>query len=180
VNVQSSTIAGNWAGHEGGGVWKRSRGTLVANNSIISLNTADNGSNDVQGPYTGSNNLIANSNPGFVSNPSRYVDGDVHLLQSSVAVDAGSNAALPADTYDIDDDGNVSEALPLDLGGNARVQDGDDNGTPIVDIGAFELATAAPGALNEAADALAALGCSGSSETPVDHVLNASEDWLNT
>ena len=39
-------------------------------------------------------------------------------------MDAGSNGLLPADTFDLDDDGDTSEPLSVDLLGDARVQDG--------------------------------------------------------
>jgi hypothetical protein len=46
--------------------------------------------------------------------------------------DVGSSAALPPDTYDLDDDGDTSEPLPLDLNDNPRIV-----GTA-VDIGPYE------------------------------------------
>ena len=64
-----------------------------------------------------------------------YHNGNHHLthrpLAGSALVDAGSNAAVPADTYDLDGDGNISEQLPLDANGNERISN-------IVDIGAVE------------------------------------------
>lgn len=59
-------------------------------------------------------------------------NGDYHVAAGSPAIDAGDNAALPPDTYDLDNDGDTAEPLPLDLDGNPRVQNG------IVDIGAYE------------------------------------------
>ncbi|WP_205313735.1 beta strand repeat-containing protein, partial [Rheinheimera maricola] len=52
-------------------------------------------------------------------------------LTGSALVGAGSNANLPLDTYDLDNDSNTAEALPVDANGSARV-----SGT--VDIGAVE------------------------------------------
>ena len=43
-----------------------------------------------------------------------------------------NNASLPADTRDLDGDGNITEAIPFDIARNSRV-----NGTN-VDMGAFE------------------------------------------
>ncbi len=59
-------------------------------------------------------------------------DDDLTLLPASPAVDEGDRTVLPDDTADLDDDGNTSETLPLDLAGNPRV---DGLG---VDIGAYE------------------------------------------
>lgn len=56
-------------------------------------------------------------------------------LDGTVLADAGSNAALPADTFDVDGDSDTSETLPLDANGNARI-----NGT--VEIGAVEFVDA--------------------------------------
>ena len=64
--------------------------------------------------------------------------GDLRLWDESPAVDAGDNALLPADTFDLDGDGNVTEPLPLDLAGDPRVQDGDNDQTATVNMGAYE------------------------------------------
>jgi hypothetical protein len=58
--------------------------------------------------------------------------GDLHLQADSPCIDTGSTDALPADTADLDDDGDVLEDIPFDLDGNPRVV-----GTA-VDIGAYE------------------------------------------
>ncbi|MFV3307729.1 Ig-like domain-containing protein [Pseudomonas sp. NY15181] len=55
----------------------------------------------------------------------------------SALLKAGSKAALPTDTFDLDKDGNTSEALPIDANGKAR------SAGTTVDIGAVE-ANAAP------------------------------------
>ena len=60
------------------------------------------------------------------------------LSFGSVAQDAGVNSALPADTADVDGDGNTAETLPLDAHGLIRIVGG------IVDVGAFEQDFASP------------------------------------
>jgi len=64
--------------------------------------------------------------------------GDYHLLSGSACIDAGSNVAVPADTYDLDGDGNTTEPIPWDLDGNPRIVDGDNGGNCVVDMGAYE------------------------------------------
>ena len=81
--------------------------------------------------------------PRLVRNPSPGTDGtwgtadddygDLRPRNDSPAVDAGDNALLPADSFDLDDDGDTSEQLPVDLDERTRIF----NGT--VDIGAYEL-----------------------------------------
>ena len=61
--------------------------------------------------------------------------GDLRLRPDSPAIDAGSNDLLPADVFDLDGDGDITEPIPFDLAGNARVE----NGT--VDMGAYEYVT---------------------------------------
>ena len=92
---------------------------------------------DVQGGWTGTGTGNLNLDPQFARLGTRniqgeWIDGDYHLKATSPAIDVGSNAALPADSLDLDADGNVAEPLPFDLDNAARVQ-----GTQ-VDMGAYE------------------------------------------
>ena len=78
--------------------------------------------------------------------------GDLHLRPGSPCIDAADNTAVPADTTDLDDDGDTEEPIPLDLAGHPRFVDDlatEDTGNPsaevpdrIVDMGAYEAATA--------------------------------------
>ena len=92
----------------------------------------------VQG-WTGALGGSGNSggNPEFVDangadNDLGTADDDVRLQGSSNCVNAGDASAMPADTFDIDDDGDTAEAIPLDAELSNRVADG------AIDIGAFE------------------------------------------
>lgn len=103
------------------------------------------GSN-VEGGYPGTGN--SDLDPLFARSgrwtDGRWIDGDYRLTAGSPCIDAGANAAVPPDSADLDDDGNVAEPIPLDLAGGARFLD--DPGTmdrgsglgPIVDLGAYE------------------------------------------
>jgi predicted outer membrane repeat protein len=73
-------------------------------------------------------------------------DDNLRLTNGSPCIDAGDNTAVPADTTDLDGDGNTAEPTPLDLNGFARFIDDlctADTGNPgppgpIVDMGAYE------------------------------------------
>jgi serine protease len=74
---------------------------------------------------TGLNGNIS-TDPQFVDSPT----GDYHLAPGSPSVDAGNNGA----PYLTD----------LDFEGHARILDGDGDGNPVVDMGAYEAPTPAP------------------------------------
>lgn len=57
---------------------------------------------------------------------------DLRLQAGSPAIDAGANAAVPADIADVDDDSNTTEILPIDASGKPRIAG------VSVDIGAYE------------------------------------------
>ena len=80
-------------------------------------------------------------------------DEDPRLSTDSPSIEIGDNAALPADAFDSDGDGDQTESTPFDAIGAPRISDGDSDGLADVDRGALEIgATAAaddidPGAL---------------------------------
>lgn len=61
-----------------------------------------------------------------------FVDADGRLGVNSLCIGHGNLAALPADSFDIDGDGDVGEALPFDRDGRARVL------ATTLDAGAYE------------------------------------------
>jgi hypothetical protein len=90
---------------------------------------------DVQGGATGTGNISTDPQfvqPGTWATNGSWTDGNYRLKGTSPAIDVGSSTALPADSLDLDADGNTTEPLPLDLAGAARVL-----GTQ-VDMGAYE------------------------------------------
>jgi hypothetical protein len=149
LTILNSTVADNYA-PIGQAIadfsWDPSAGTAVrVANSILYNGGNEIGTNDlsavqvtysdVQGGWTGTGNI--SGNPKFVSPGARsiegeWIDGDYRLMSTSPALNAGSNALLPADILDLDADGNILENLPLDLDNEARIQ-----GTR-VDMGAYE------------------------------------------
>ncbi|HML74683.1 MAG TPA: choice-of-anchor Q domain-containing protein [Anaerohalosphaeraceae bacterium] len=88
---------------------------------------------DIEGGFEGDGNISLP--PQVVRYPSAGDDGqwgtadddygDLHLLPDSPCVDAGSNAAVPAEEQ-------------TGLMGTPRLADGDWDGTPVVDMGAYE------------------------------------------
>jgi len=78
-----------------------------------------------------------NADPGLLKNRLIPASG-------SPCIDAGANSALPEDAFDLDMDGDLSEPIPIDLGGRPRfldepgVVDTGNGSGPIVDMGAFE------------------------------------------
>ncbi len=78
---------------------------------------------DVEGGYPGEGNI---------SDDPHFVASNGHITIMSSCIDTGSLDGLPADSSDIDGDGDTTEKIPFDLAGNARIVDG------LVDIGAHE------------------------------------------
>ncbi|HNT74341.1 MAG TPA: Ig-like domain-containing protein, partial [Anaerolineae bacterium] len=151
VNV---TFYGNSAGESGGGIYNDSNSQSLVSNSILWGNTAPTGAqvyhessastiaySDIEGgcPAGATCSNIIDSDPQFVD----AANGDLHLGLSSLALDAGDNTAVPTDTLDLDNDGDIVEPLPYDLDGGPRLFDSlaPDTGNgapPLVDMGAYE------------------------------------------
>ena len=144
TTITNSTIANNTAGFQGGGFWGDATGTTLTN-TIVAYNRGIDGFN--VNHHTGfvfrdgggniqSNELNPNDTlvtPGvLLADPLlgdlQEINGVlVHpLLEGSPAVDAGVNAGAPA----------------TDQRGQVRPVDGDNNGTLLVDSGAYELSDA--------------------------------------
>ena len=169
INVQSSTITANHAARNGGGI-KASDATLIIRNSVVARNSVGvypPTSNGVTGSdiyafhrviSSQGNNLIGNTDDtsGWVASDMTGTDPRLGPLQNnggptpthallpgSPAIDAGNNASPPA----------------TDQRGLSRIFDGNADGSPVIDIGAVEMATmpvlpsvtlsASPGAISE-------------------------------
>ena len=157
-------FTGNLAGEYGGGLYGFN-GSSTLSNCILWGNSDSGGTDEsaqicegtpsinyccVQG-WTGNLGGVGN-----IGDAPLFVDGDgpdgvfgtedddLRVSPGSPCIDAGDNDAVPADYFDLDNDGDTDERLPYDLDGHARfVDDPDTPDTghglpPIVDMGAYE------------------------------------------
>lgn len=167
----NSTITNNVADSDNnnsgsGGGLSAQAGTTTLKNTIVAGNSNEDGASDAADDISGTvdptssfnligtgggggltngvnNNQVGVANPDLGSLASNGGTTQTHaLLPTSPAVETGSNANLPADTFDLDGDADTAEALPVDQRGTGfpRVADNADaNAIQTVDIGAFEL-----------------------------------------
>lgn len=144
TTIINSTIINNSAEGSGGGIY-RQNGTLSIANSIVSGNTGTTA--DCQGAITSlggnifgqsgdSGNCTLNTS---ATAPDQTPTGAVNtvvdttlaynggatlshaLVFGSIALDAGDDAQLPVDTFDVDNDGDDNEILDIDQLGNVRI-----------------------------------------------------------
>ncbi|MCK6455474.1 MAG: right-handed parallel beta-helix repeat-containing protein [Phycisphaerae bacterium] len=144
----------------GGGIYVENA-TAVVTNCILASNTSNRnppqiftftGNETVTVAYSlivGGSAAVSGSvslPPSVINADPLLVDagtGDLHLSAGSPCIDAGSNGQVPADSGDVDNDGNVAEPVP-DLDRTDRIVDDactDDTGAgtpPVVDMGAYE------------------------------------------
>ncbi|HEY8158460.1 MAG TPA: PxKF domain-containing protein [Methylobacter sp.] len=148
LTVVHSTISGNSATFAGGILV--SRGIFNLANSIVANNTGHVGEEDCRnsaGTVNSSGvNLVEDGSCGADSDPLHFITGDpllgpladnggptqTHaLLAGSIAIDKANNAICAA-----------APVNNLDQRGQSRPVDGDDDGTPVCDIGAYEFVPA--------------------------------------
>lgn len=129
TQVSNITLADNVSPLSGGAFWVNG-GNLEVYNSILWNNLPEDifvlsGSADVYNSCvsdgtTGTN--VISDDPQFVD----YAGYDFHLTETSPCIDTGNDVIVPF-------------TLPLvDLEGNDRIIDGDQNGTSEIDMGAYE------------------------------------------
>ncbi len=115
------------AAEHGGGLFTASGSSLPAaariRNSILWDNSASLSGPELEGP-----NIVQLCDAPNATGVSFYTDplfvpGTWRLSAASPCRDHGNANFLPADIADLDEDGDVSEPLPLDLGGDARILD---------------------------------------------------------
>jgi CSLREA domain-containing protein len=165
TTLTNVTINNNRGGNLGGGGLYRDSGTVTLRNTVVAGNyrgaspstTADDifgtmdpfssfnliGTGGSGGLTNGiNNNQIGVSDPKLATLTNNGGPTQTNaLLPGSPAIDAGSNANLPSDTFDLDGDGNTSEPVPFDQRGSgfSRASDGNGDGASTVDIGAYEV-----------------------------------------
>jgi uncharacterized repeat protein (TIGR01451 family) len=134
--LRNTIVAGNYKG-SGNSTPDDISGSVAASSSFNLIGTGGDG-----GLTNANGNQINVVNPGLGALANNGGATPTHaLLKGSPALDAGSNTLLPADTFDLDNDGNTGEPLPVDQRGIGflRVADSADADTAqTVDIGAYE------------------------------------------
>jgi len=166
ATVINCVISGNWVTGRGGGMYNRYDTDVTVTNSILWGNTASEGPQitvwgnsvlsisycDLQGGRQDVNvvdsfvdwdhgNIDEDpcfAEPGYRDIYGIWIDGDYRLLPGSGCIDTGDNGSVPVDIDDFDGDGNTAELIPVDLGGDARIVNGDKDGNSVVDMGAYE------------------------------------------
>jgi predicted outer membrane repeat protein len=150
INV---TFSANHA-YVGGGIYNAGGSAATLTNAALWGNTPDQIGNldstcsvsysTIQGGYAGTGNLASNPQFADFDGPDDILgtpDDDLRIYTTyrhpSPVIDAGLTAALPADTWDLDGDGDTAEPLPRDLSDRWRLI-GFKSVTPTVDMGAYE------------------------------------------
>ena len=103
-------------------------GPLIVDSYSVTQVTHSN----IQGGWPGEGNI--DQDPLFMDSD----NGDLRLTAGSPCIEAGDNNSVPADSLDLDGDGNTSEKIPFDIAGRQRIRDGNCDGQTIVDMGSFE------------------------------------------
>ncbi|MBN2017236.1 MAG: T9SS type A sorting domain-containing protein [Candidatus Cloacimonetes bacterium] len=135
TQASNITVADNTSPLSGGAFWVNG-GSLELHNSILWNNlpedifvlsgTANVYNSCISDGTTGTN--VISADPKFVN----YAGYDFHLDETSPCIDSGDDSIVPF-------------ALPLfDFEGNNRIIDGDLNGTPEIDMGAYEFVPIVP------------------------------------
>ena len=140
---------------ETGGFVNQKRCSSILTNCILWENTARRDDNDVESAQIRVGKIVVNncciqgwsgnlggirnfgSDPLFVdpNGPDDKIgtlDDNLRLSLGSPCRDVGDNSALPADTADLDKDGDPNEPIPFDIEGKPRILN------RVVDLGAYE------------------------------------------
>ncbi len=155
LRIGSNTFTQNSVTGTGGAVhFNQGAAAAAVSNNILWNNDAAGGQTEEDQIIGQPRNMTFCLVQGLVDPGQGNIDGDpmftdpstldFRVGMGSIAIDAGTNALVPADVGDLDEDGDRLEPLPLDFAGNPRFVDDPQTvdtgmGTPpLVDIGAFE------------------------------------------
>jgi hypothetical protein len=136
--VTNCTFSGNSAAFDGGGMWNdEAESDTTLTNCILWGDTPDEifdeaggivivSYSNVEGGWSGPGGNNIEADPCFVDadNPDPNL-WNLRLMPDSPCIDKGDNNALPA-------------GITTDLDGNPRIVDGNSDGNPVVDMGAYE------------------------------------------
>ena len=153
--VINSTFYGNSASGNGGAFFHNPMGNPAIRNCIMWGNTGSASYPQIFDYYIPDENITNTSlgtDPLFENSAGRIF----RLQSASPCINAGNSADLPADTADLDEDADILEVIPVDLGNWPRI-----NGAS-VDMGAYEYVQPLPGDINldltvDLADAITAM-----------------------
>jgi hypothetical protein len=146
-----------WGNTDGDGATSVFEANLIHNNGAATAAYTD-----IQGMpafWAGRGPRCFAADPGFADadggdGVAGTADDDLSLRPASPCIDRGDNGRIPPDYADLDRDGSLGEAAPLDLSGRPRRADDPavaDQGAgvaPIVDLGAREV-TPCPADFND-------------------------------
>ncbi|KPL20814.1 MAG: hypothetical protein AMJ75_11175 [Phycisphaerae bacterium SM1_79] len=151
--LSNCTIVGNKSLYPGCGIDNEPNGSPILVNCIVWNNTDRNKISESKqirggspvinncciqgwtGKLGGTGNFALDPlfvDPNGFDNKKGTADDNFRLDLASPCHNSGKNSALPADTADLDKDGDVNEPIPFDIEGKPRILNG------IVDIGAYE------------------------------------------
>jgi hypothetical protein len=142
MNIRNSTIASNTSPQPGNGISTGSVGSVAnVKNTIVSNNSSTNCSNPMGGTISSQANNIDNDNSCGLNQPTDKPNRDP--LLGPLANNGGQTDthALLSGSPAID---TGDSEQPADQRGVRRPQDGDNDGTAVDDMGAFEKETAPP------------------------------------
>ena len=186
-------LTGNSASLHGGGIYNTSDSGPTISGSILWNNQHRSGTGAtaqmtgssatvshslLQGGWSGDGNL--DGDPLFMD----ATNGDLRLQRASPAIDAADNSLLPADTTDLDRDGDTNEPIPVDRAGKERILD------DVVDIGVYEYyalpepnITLSPASLTfmltEGQQVSQTLMINNIGTSDLDWSINKNTEWLN-
>ncbi len=150
-NIVNTVFSGNAATTNGGGIYNVSSSTSTIYNSVFYGNGSDIVNSGSTSSTTGERNFsehyeetgftLLTADPFLDSENPKGADGvwfttDDGLQPSATSPIAGKGDAtkLPSDTKDLDEDGDISEAIPFDIIGRTRVLGS-------LDVGAYEVSS---------------------------------------